>query len=86
MREITATVLENKRIADEIYSLTFALDEELKVRPGQFVMLGVGGFPLRRPIAVCKAEGSASRCAIGSREAARGRWRAIIAWAKSFPS
>ena len=57
MREITATVLENKRIADEIYSLTFALDEELKVRPGQFVMLGVGGFPLRRPIAVCKAEG-----------------------------
>ena len=57
MREITATVLENKRIADEIYSLTFAAEEEIAVRPGQFVMVGVGGFPLRRPIAVCKAEG-----------------------------
>mgnify|MGYP003097840539 CR=1 FL=1 len=57
MREITATVLENKRIADEIYSLTFAAEEEIAVRPGQFVMVGVVGFPLRRPIAVCKAEG-----------------------------
>lgn len=57
MRELTATVLENKRIAEEIYSLTFACEEEISVRPGQFVMLGVSGFPLRRPIAVCKAEG-----------------------------
>ena len=57
MREITATVLENKRIADGVYSLTFATDEEIRVRPGQFVMVGVGGFPLRRPIAVCKADG-----------------------------
>lgn len=57
MREVTATVLENKRIADAIYQLTFATDEEIAVRPGQFCMIGVGGFPLRRPIAVCKAEG-----------------------------
>ena len=57
MREVTATVLENKRIADEVYSLTFGLDEIVSVRPGQFVMVGVGGYPLRRPIAVCKAEG-----------------------------
>ena len=57
MREVTATVLENKRIADEVYSLTFGLDESVSVRPGQFVMVGVGGYPLRRPIAVCKAEG-----------------------------
>ena len=57
MREVTATVLENKRIADEIYMLTFATDDEIAVRPGQFCMIGVGGFPLRRPIAVCKAEG-----------------------------
>ena len=57
MREITATVLENKRIADEVYSLTFAADDEIAVRPGQFVMIGVGGYPLRRPIAVCKSEG-----------------------------
>ena len=57
MREITATVLENIRIADEIYLLTFAADDEIAVRPGQFCMVGVGGFPLRRPIAICKAEG-----------------------------
>ena len=57
MREVTATVLENKRIADEVYMLTFATEDEIPVRPGQFCMVGVGGFPLRRPIAVCKAEG-----------------------------
>lgn len=56
MREITATVLENVRIAEEVYSLTFACEEQLSVRAGQFAMLGVNGFPLRRPIAVCKAE------------------------------
>ncbi len=57
MREVTATILENIRIAENIYSLTFATEDELKVRPGQFCMVGVAGFPLRRPIAVCKAEG-----------------------------
>lgn len=57
MREITAVVLENKRIAEETYCLTFACGEEIPVRAGQFCMVGVKGFPLRRPIAVCKAEG-----------------------------
>ena len=57
MLEVTATILENARIADGIYSLTFAVDEKVEVRCGQFCMIGVGGFPLRRPIAVCKAEG-----------------------------
>lgn len=57
MREFKATVLENVRIAENIYSLTFLTEEEVPVRPGQFCMLGAAGFPLRRPIAVCKAEG-----------------------------
>ncbi len=57
MREITATVLENARIAPDVYSLTFACGEEIPVRAGQFCMVQVHGFPLRRPIAVCKAEG-----------------------------
>lgn len=57
MKEVTATVLENTRIAEDIYSLTFATEEEIKVRAGQFVMIGLAGYPLRRPIAVCKAEG-----------------------------
>ena len=56
MREVTATVLENVQIAENIYSLTFATEEEISVRPGQFCMLGVAGYPLRRPIAICKAE------------------------------
>lgn len=57
MREITATVVENGEIAEQIYSLTFACGERIPVRAGQFAMLGANGFPLRRPIAVCKAEG-----------------------------
>ena len=57
MREVTATVLENKQIAEDIYSLTFSADEEIPVRAGQFAMIGVGARPLRRPIAICKAEG-----------------------------
>ena len=57
MREVTATILENVRIAENIFSLTFATEEEIRVRPGQFCMVGVQNFPLRRPIAVCKAEG-----------------------------
>lgn len=58
MYEVSATVLENKPIAEDVYSLTFGYEEEIAVRPGQFVMIGVCGFPLRRPIAVCKAEGN----------------------------
>lgn len=57
MREIMATILENERIAEEVYSLTFATDGVIPVRAGQFCMIGVNGHPLRRPIAVCKAEG-----------------------------
>lgn len=57
MREITATVLENQPIAEEIYSLTFACEEAVATRAGQFAMIAIDGFPLRRPIAICKAEG-----------------------------
>ena len=57
MYEGSAIILENKRIAEGIYSLTFATEEEVKVRAGQFCMIGVQGYPLRRPIAVCMAEG-----------------------------
>lgn len=57
MREVTATVVCNGQIADRIFSLTFRTEGAIRVRAGQFVMIGVTGFPLRRPIAVCKAEG-----------------------------
>lgn len=57
MREVTATVLENTCIAEDIYSLTFSAGKEIRVRPGQFCMIGIAGMPLRRPIAICKVEG-----------------------------
>ena len=57
MREITATVLENICIAEDIYALTFSAGKDVKVRAGQFCMIGVAGMPLRRPLAICKAEG-----------------------------
>lgn len=57
MREVRASVLENIRIAEDIYSLTFSAGEAIPVRAGQFCMIGVGEKPLRRPIAICKAEG-----------------------------
>ena len=57
MREVTATILENVKIAEDIYSLTFYTEEPVPVRAGQFCMIGVGAHALRRPVAVCKAEG-----------------------------
>ncbi len=57
MREITATILENTPIAEGIFALTFATEEAIPVQAGQFAMIGLRGFPLRRPLAICKAEG-----------------------------
>ena len=57
MREITATVLENTCIAGSIYELTFSVGKDMRVRAGQFCMVGIAGMPLRRPFAICKAEG-----------------------------
>lgn len=58
MRDFTAKITENKQIADGIYSMTFCLPEETRVRAGQFAQLSVGGAHLlRRPLAVCKTEG-----------------------------
>lgn len=57
MRETNAVILENKRIAENTWSLTFLPEEIEAVQCGQFCMIGLAGFPLRRPIAICKAEG-----------------------------
>lgn len=59
MRDYQAKVVENKQIATGIYSITFDLGEEVVVRAGQFGDILVGGTHLlRRPIAICKVEGS----------------------------
>ncbi len=58
MREYTATIVENKRIAENVRSLTFELPEPATVRAGQFAALSTGGARLlRRPLAVCAANG-----------------------------
>lgn len=57
MKDYIATIVKNERIAENVYAVTFALDEDIKVRAGQFGDIAVGGTHLlRRPIAICKVE------------------------------
>ncbi len=59
MKDYLATVVKNERIAENIYEITFQTDEDVPVRAGQFGDIAVGGTHLlRRPIAICKAEGN----------------------------
>ena len=58
MKDYVATIVKNEKIAENIYAVTFAVNEDIKVRCGQFGNISVGGSHLlRRPIAVCKVEG-----------------------------
>lgn len=58
MKDYIATVVENKKIAENIHEITFELDETPSIRCGQFGNISVGGTHLlRRPIAICKTEG-----------------------------
>lgn len=59
MKDYQATIVENKQIAENIWSVTFELGEPPVVRAGQFGDISVGGTHLlRRPIAICKVDGS----------------------------
>lgn len=58
MKDYIATVIKNEKIAENIHAITFLLDEDVKIRAGQFGNISVkGAHLLRRPIAICKAEG-----------------------------
>ena len=58
MKDYIAKIVSNEKIAENIYEVTFALEEEADVRAGQFGDISIGGTHLlRRPIAICKAEG-----------------------------
>ena len=58
MKDYLATIVKNEKIADNIHAVTFLLNEDCKVRCGQFGNIAVGGTHLlRRPIAICKVEG-----------------------------
>lgn len=57
MKDYIATIVKNEKIAENIYAVTFALNEDISVRCGQFGNISVGGTHLlRRPIAICKVE------------------------------
>lgn len=59
MKDYKATVIENKKIAENVYEVTFDVGEEVNARCGTFGNISVGGAHLlRRPIAICKTEGS----------------------------
>ena len=59
MKDYIATIVKNERIAENIYAVTFDLGEKPQVRAGQFGDILVGGTHLlRRPIAVCKVDGT----------------------------
>ncbi len=58
MKDYVATIVRNEKIAENIHAVTFALDEDIQVRCGQFGNISVGGTHLlRRPIAICKVDG-----------------------------
>ena len=58
MKDYIATIVKNEKIADNIHAVTFALEEDIAVRCGQFGNIAVGSTHLlRRPIAICKVDG-----------------------------
>lgn len=57
MKDYRAEILSDEQIAQGVYELVLRLPEEVKVRAGQFASVGVRGHLLRRPFAICKAEG-----------------------------
>lgn len=60
MKELLATIKQNKCIAEGIWAITLTLPESVgKIRGGQFANLSVGdgSFPLKRPLGICSADG-----------------------------
>lgn len=59
MKDYIAKIIKNEKIAENIHAVTFDLGETPTVRAGQFGDISVGGTHLlRRPIAICKTEGT----------------------------
>lgn len=59
MKDYSAIIVKNEKIAENIYEITFDAGEAVPVRAGQFGDIALGGTRLlRRPIAICKVEGN----------------------------
>lgn len=60
MKELLATVKENREIAKGIWAITLTLPEPVgEIKGGQFANLSVGdrSFPLKRPLGICAVHG-----------------------------
>ena len=61
MKDLLSTVVSNKEIAENIYSISLRMSESVgEIHGGQFVNLATGdnSLLLRRPLGVCKVEGN----------------------------
>lgn len=57
MKDYSAIIVKNEKIAENIHAVTFDIGEKATVRCGQFGDILIGGTHLlRRPIAICKVE------------------------------
>ena len=60
MKELLATVKENRELAKDIRAITLTLPEPVgKIKGGQFANLSAGdkSFPLKRPLGICEVSG-----------------------------
>ena len=57
MQDTIFTIIENKKIAKDVYRMLLRGDTSAIKNPGEFVNIQLDGFYLRRPISVCDAEG-----------------------------
>ena len=72
MKDYRAEILSDEQIAQGVYELVLRLPEAVKVRAGQFASVGVRGHLLRRPFAICTADGDRmSHCFQGRGEGTR---------------
>lgn len=56
MKQTIFTLIENNRIAKDVYKMLLCGDTSDITAPGQFVNIKLEGFFLRRPISVCEVE------------------------------
>ena len=57
MQDTGFTIIENKRIAKDVYRMILSGDTSAIKNAGEFVNIRLDGFYLRRPISVCDVEG-----------------------------
>ncbi len=57
MQDTVFTIIENIRIAKDVYKMLLCGDTSAIKNPGEFVNIKLDGFYLRRPISVCDVDG-----------------------------